>query len=65
MENTVETCVEALCEQGCQKVWQHIADLEEGKELPELEGLNPDQRLAVLFELKSIMAVYSDRCSVG
>lgn len=65
MEDTVETCVEALCEQGCQKVWQYIADLEEGKELPELRGLNPDQRLAVLFELKSIMAVYSDRCSVG
>jgi len=62
---TVEHCIEALCHQGCRAVWGQIATLEKGDSLPETEGLSREETAYVLAELKTIMAVYGDRCSVG
>ena len=60
----IEHCVELLCQKGCRLVWDDIAQLEQGAELPETEGLNSQERTEVLNELKSIMAVYEGSCQV-
>jgi hypothetical protein len=61
----VEHCIEALCHKGCRQVWGYIDVLEKGKPLPETEGLSHEETAYVLAELKTIMAVYGDRCSIG
>ncbi len=60
----VEHSVERLCHKGCRQVWRDIDALERGDELPETIGLNAEERAAVIQELKAIMAVYGDRCSI-
>jgi len=60
----LEARLEMLCQKGCQRVWHDIEALEAGQDLPETRGLDPDQCRWLLAELKQIMAVYSDRCSV-
>jgi hypothetical protein len=64
LPHPVEACVERLCHKGCQAVWDDIDRLERGEALPELTGLDGGQREAVLAELKSVMAVYGDRCQM-
>jgi len=59
----VVRCVEALCHKGCRQVWCDIQALERDAALPETQGLSTAERAAVLAELKSVMAVYGDRCS--
>jgi hypothetical protein len=61
---TVEHCIELLCHKGCRQVWREIEALEQGEELPETRGLNAQERAYVLTELKAVMAVYGDRCSI-
>lgn len=56
--------LEALCVKGCRRVWQDIDALERGEELPETRGLDAAERGVLLQELKQVMAVYADRCSV-
>ena len=46
-------------------MWRAIAELEAGRELPETGLLSPQERTAVLNELKSIMAVYAGSCVVS
>ena len=58
----IEHCVEQLCLKGCRLVWDDIALLEQGVDLPETAGLNQQERTQVLSELKSIMAVYEGSC---
>jgi hypothetical protein len=65
LPHVVEACVERLCQKGCRAVWGDIERLERGEVLPEVAGLDPAQREAVLAELKSVMAVYGDRCAVA
>lgn len=60
----VEHCVELLCHRGCRQVWAEIDALERGEILPETEGLDQEERAQVLKELKAIMLVYGDRCTV-
>jgi hypothetical protein len=60
----LEARLEALCEKGCRHVWQDIDALERGEPLKETHGLNDEERGWLLHELKQIMAVYRDRCSV-
>lgn len=61
----LEARLEALCEKGCRHVWADIDALERGEELRETQGLDDEERGWLLRELKQIMAVYRDRCSVG
>jgi hypothetical protein len=61
----VETCVEAICRKGCRAVWSDIDALADGRSIPETSGLTPQERLAVLEELKAVMAVYEGSCVVG
>ena len=60
----VDECVEKLCQKGCSRVWSDIDTLEGGDSLPETDGLSEVERRQVLIELKTVMAVYRDRCSV-
>jgi hypothetical protein len=60
----VEHAIEVLCHKGCRQVWREILALERGERLPETEGLSAKEQRLVLQELKSIMAVYGDRCSI-
>ena len=53
-----ETVVEILCQQGCRCVRQAIAAIEHGARPGGTEMLSGDECLAVLLELKAIMAVY-------
>jgi hypothetical protein len=55
---TVQQCVEALCGNGCEAVRATISALERDLPVALADGLNPEQREAVLHELKAIMAVY-------
>ena len=41
-----------------------IDALQRGDDLPETRGLTEKERASVLAELKAIMAVYGERCSV-
>ncbi len=61
---TIDACIEAICRNGCQEVRRKIQLLEQGQALPELSHLRPEAQQAVLDELKSIMSVYTDSCSV-
>jgi len=60
----IDQCIETLCLKGCQSVRQDIRLLEQGTLLPELAVLDDLARLAVLKELRAIMAVYGDSCPV-
>ena len=54
----VRTTVESICELGCERVNQIIADLESGKVVVETAGLAQSEQAQVLRELKDIMSVY-------
>lgn len=58
----VDQCVENLCEKGCQAVWSDIGALEAGEALSEVAGLSTAERMAVISELKAVMAVYEGHC---
>ena len=60
--NRIDRCVEALCDQGCERVNGFIAALKAGQDFPEVAGLSMEERQTVLEHLVSIMAVYDDRC---
>jgi hypothetical protein len=56
--------LESLCAKGCRRVWQDIDALERGEELSETRDLSAAERRWLLSELKLIMAVYGERCTV-
>jgi len=57
-QQSIDHCVEALCDKGCKEVWNDIQRLEAGEVLPETQALTEQERHAVLSELKAVMAVY-------
>ena len=57
-ETDIAYCVEQLCQQGCDKVYEYIDALQAGRQLPGIGPLSPAERRSVLTELRSIMAVY-------
>ena len=61
-KETIQTCVDTLCEQGCSKVNDYICALQNGEEFPEVAGLSLDDREVVLRQLVEIMAVYDGSC---
>ncbi len=58
----LEVRVETICERGCRQVWDAIDALEQGRELAETADLSRAERAWVLAELKTVMAVYGERC---
>lgn len=60
----IESRLETICQKGCRAVWQDIARLERGEPLPETHDLSDEEHGWLLDELRTIMAVYSGRCSV-
>lgn len=60
----VESRVETICLKGCRQVRRDIALLEGGAEIPESQGLAPEERHLLLTELKQIMAVYGESCRI-
>jgi hypothetical protein len=61
----LEVRVEGICERGCRQVWDAIDRLEQGQDLPETADLSGAERAWILAELKSVMAVYGERCGLG
>lgn len=57
-ETHIERYLEQLCQQGCDKVYEHIDALQAGRQLSEIGPLSPDERQFLLVELQSIMAIY-------
>jgi hypothetical protein len=53
-----------LCGKGCRQVWHEIHRLENGEDVAETLDLSIEERRIVLRELKAIMAVYAERCSI-
>jgi hypothetical protein len=64
LNRRVEHAVEILCHQGCRAVWGVIHALERGETFPETAELDEVEVKAVVGELKAIMSVYADNCSV-
>jgi len=54
--------VEQICQRGCKAVSRDIRLLEQGGVPAGIEALAQDERTALLVELKSVMAVYGERC---
>jgi hypothetical protein len=54
----LQTTIESICEQGCEKVNAVIAALESGHAVEETAELAGTEEQQVLYELKAIMAVY-------
>lgn len=60
---TVDEVIEALCQEGCQAVRLYIKQLENNSPIELLDGLDDEEKQAILTELQSIMDVY-DRCQL-
>ena len=56
----VQHAVESICTQGCNRVNEIIAEVDQGNPVKELNGLNEDEIRTVKQELQKIMAVYTD-----
>ena len=54
----IQSCIESICELGCERVNEIIALIEAGRAVDEVSALNRKQQKLVLRELKTIMAVY-------
>ena len=54
----VQSCVESICELGCERVNEIIALIEAEKAVDEVSALDRDEQNRVLHELRAIMAVY-------
>ncbi len=61
----IDACVERLCQKGCARVWGDIEILEQGGRPAGAEDLSPHECRLVLRELRSVMAVYGNRCRIG
>lgn len=60
----IDESVERLCRKGCKALWVDIELMDRGELLPELQGLDEEERAEVLREVKCIMAVYEGSCSL-
>jgi hypothetical protein len=60
-DETIEECVETLCNEGCDRVYGYIRALEKGEEFPLVAHLSMEERRVVLAQLVSIMYVYDGR----
>ena len=59
--DNISRTVEAICSQGCTSVSGIIDMLEKGETVNQASHLSCEELMALLKELKSIMAVYDSR----
>ncbi len=62
-DNQIDSCLENICNQGCQVVNQIINQLENDQTVDIIEHLTTKQKIRLLQELKDIMMVYSGSCT--
>lgn len=60
-KDNISRAVENICHQGCTTVSDIIAMLEKGETVKQASHLSCEELMALLKELKSIMAVYEKR----
>lgn len=60
--DSVNRCIEAICQSGCMAVRAVIESLERGQAIPQTEGMSADEVNLVLTELKTVMSVYDEPC---
>jgi len=60
----IEQCVESLCQNGCAAVHATIVAMEADLDNVQLTGLDHEEQLQVLKELKIIMSVYDTPCEL-
>lgn len=60
-EDNISKAVEAICNQGCTSVSSIIEMLEKGESVEQASHLSCDELMALLKELKAIMAIYKKR----
>ena len=60
-EDNISKAVDAICHQGCTSVASIIDALEKGKPIEQASHLSYNELIALLKELKTIMAVYEKR----
>ena len=58
---SIDDELDLICDLGCTRVNEIIADADSGKPVPELAGLNATDSEEVLNRLKDIMAIYKAR----
>lgn len=58
-QSKIDDCLEQFSAKGCDEVNKIIQRLENGTILEDMQAMTPNERHAVLTELKSIMNVYS------
>jgi hypothetical protein len=54
----LQAIIDELCHDGCKAVTQYIKEIESGSIPQQMTHLESDEKLKILMELKSIMAVY-------
>jgi len=59
-DKDIDSCLEQICEQGCQTVNQVIQQLEQCQTIDVARHLESVQQKILLQELKKIMAVYAE-----
>ncbi len=59
----VELAIDRICAQGCELVSAYIVALKNRESRPEYAQLDEAQQMALLVELRAIMAVYEDKGS--
>lgn len=57
-QNSVQLCIDQLCQKGCADVLDTIYQLEHNRSVKETLDLDSEEIQFVLAELKSIMAIY-------
>jgi len=60
----IEDCIEAIAQQGCQYTREVLAMFREGAIPSEVIHLSVDERAIVYAELKAVMDVYGEDCSI-
>ncbi|MFK5971100.1 MAG: hypothetical protein QM487_13410 [Candidatus Marithrix sp.] len=62
-DEQIDSCLENICNQGCQVVNQIIYQIEHKQAVDIIEHLTIEQKIRLLQELKDIMMVYSGSCT--
>ncbi len=59
--DSVNLCIEAICQSGCSTVRAVITSLEDGQTISQTNGMSQEEVSQVLNELKAVMSVYDQQ----
>ena len=60
--DSINNCIEAICQSGCITVRAVIEALERGQAISQTDGMSQEEVDHVLTELKAVMSVYDEPC---